>query len=172
MALIEFKNKPDMSTPITADNLNHNFNELSEAINELSNKKKDYIYLKLATSTDVNSNDAIPYDVVINTNSDKFVWNETTHRLRAPAGKYRISGNMALTGSSSGDFALSLIANGVYCNAAQLKKEMGKMISTSMSPCILDYDGVSDIFMRVSGGNTTLLQGTYSPGNWCLIEEV
>lgn len=29
MALIEFKNLPDTSTPLSAENLNHNFNELS-----------------------------------------------------------------------------------------------------------------------------------------------
>ena len=29
MALIEFKNKPDLTTPITADALNHNFNEVA-----------------------------------------------------------------------------------------------------------------------------------------------
>lgn len=30
MALIEFKNLPDTSTPLSAENLNHNFNELSD----------------------------------------------------------------------------------------------------------------------------------------------
>lgn len=37
MALIEFKNKPDTSSPINANNLNHNFNELSGNIGNLSN---------------------------------------------------------------------------------------------------------------------------------------
>lgn len=32
MALIEFKNKPDLTTPITADALNHNFNESNDDI--------------------------------------------------------------------------------------------------------------------------------------------
>ena len=166
MALIEFENYPSTDTAINATNLNNNFNELNNKI------QKDYIYLKLPTTTDVNSNDAIPYDVVINTDSAKFVWNTETHRLTAPAGRYRISGTMTLSGASSGDFTLSLIANGMYCNSARVKKAANENISTSISPCILDYNGTSEIFMRLSGGNTTLLQGTYSPGNWCLIEEI
>ena len=32
MALIEFKNKPDTTTPINANNLNYNFKELSEQL--------------------------------------------------------------------------------------------------------------------------------------------
>lgn len=38
MALIEFKNKPDTSTPINADNLNFNFNELNTLINNIYNR--------------------------------------------------------------------------------------------------------------------------------------
>lgn len=37
MALIEFKNKPDTTTPMTADNINHNFNELNANVGNLSN---------------------------------------------------------------------------------------------------------------------------------------
>ena len=166
MALIEFENYPSTDTAINATNLNNNFNELNNKI------QKDYIYLKLPTTTDVNSNDAIPYDVAINTNPEKFVWNTETHRLTAPAGRYRISGTMSLTGASSGDFALSLIANSIYNNSAQVHKDANELVTTSISPCVIDYNGTSDIFMRVSGGNTTLLQGSYSPGNWCLIEEI
>ena len=36
MALIEFNNKPDTTTPINATNLNNNFNELDENIGELN----------------------------------------------------------------------------------------------------------------------------------------
>ena len=36
MALIEFKNKPDTTTPMTADNINHNFNELNANVGNLS----------------------------------------------------------------------------------------------------------------------------------------
>lgn len=45
MALIEFKNKPDLTTPITADALNHNFNELlNKSISESgSNNYGDYV---------------------------------------------------------------------------------------------------------------------------------
>ena len=35
--MLEFKNKPDLSTPITADNLNANFNELNLKIQSGSN---------------------------------------------------------------------------------------------------------------------------------------
>lgn len=38
MALIEFKNKPDLSTPINADNLNNNFNELDDRSTEIDDK--------------------------------------------------------------------------------------------------------------------------------------
>ena len=38
MALIEFKNKPDTTTPINADNLNHNFNELDTKLAETDDK--------------------------------------------------------------------------------------------------------------------------------------
>lgn len=38
MALIEFKNKPNTETPINATNLNINFNELNNLINEIYNK--------------------------------------------------------------------------------------------------------------------------------------
>ena len=39
MALIEFKNKPDTSSPINANNLNNNFNELDNKIGDLNNLK-------------------------------------------------------------------------------------------------------------------------------------
>ena len=38
MALIEFKNLPDTTTPITAENLNYNFNELNNNFNELNDR--------------------------------------------------------------------------------------------------------------------------------------
>lgn len=38
ICLIEFKNKPDTSTPINADNLNFNFNELNTLINNIYNR--------------------------------------------------------------------------------------------------------------------------------------
>ena len=160
--MLTFKDYPNTDTPINSANLNNNFEEL----------KKDYIFLKLPATTDVNSNDAIPYEVAINTNSSKFIWNEETHCLRAPAGKYRISGNVGLTGSSSGAFALSLIANGKYNAVAYFKKEANELISASISPYILDYNGTSDLFMRIAGEDITLGQGEYSPMNWCLIEEI
>ena len=41
MALIEFKNKPDLTTPINAANLNNNFNELDNELTEMDNKIGD-----------------------------------------------------------------------------------------------------------------------------------
>lgn len=41
MALIEFKNKPDTSSPINANNLNNNFNELNTNINNTDDKIGD-----------------------------------------------------------------------------------------------------------------------------------
>ena len=45
--MLVFKNKPDLTTPITAENLNHNFNELNNKIGEVvesgSNNYGNYI---------------------------------------------------------------------------------------------------------------------------------
>lgn len=41
MDLIQFKNLPDTSTPLNADNLNHNFNELKNGIDGLNELIKD-----------------------------------------------------------------------------------------------------------------------------------
>ena len=41
MALIEFKNKPDTTTPINATNLNNNFNELNNNVNALNETIND-----------------------------------------------------------------------------------------------------------------------------------
>lgn len=41
MALIEFKNKPDLTTPINATNLNNNFSELDNKIGDLSELETD-----------------------------------------------------------------------------------------------------------------------------------
>lgn len=38
MALIEFKDLPDTTTPLTASNLNNNFNELLSEINDIKNR--------------------------------------------------------------------------------------------------------------------------------------
>ena len=46
MALIEFKNLPDTSTPINAENLNHNFNSIAE-----SGSNSNGIWVKLADGT-------------------------------------------------------------------------------------------------------------------------
>ena len=51
MALIEFKNKPDLTTPITADALNHNFNELlNKSISE-SGTNSNGTYVKFTDGT-------------------------------------------------------------------------------------------------------------------------
>lgn len=53
MALIEFKNKPDTSTPINAENLNHNFNELNTLITEIveSGENENGRWIKWADGT-------------------------------------------------------------------------------------------------------------------------
>ena len=43
MALIEFKNLPDTTTPITAENLNNNFNECNNIVESGSNANGNYI---------------------------------------------------------------------------------------------------------------------------------
>lgn len=38
MSLIEFKDLPDTSTPINSANLNNNFNELNNKLNDIDSK--------------------------------------------------------------------------------------------------------------------------------------
>ena len=51
MALIKFKNKPNTDTPISDDNLNHNFEELETKINSLSLKVKAITGLTLGAGS-------------------------------------------------------------------------------------------------------------------------
>lgn len=160
--MLVFKNKPDLTTPITADNLNNNFNEL----------KKDYIYLKLSNDANIEANDEIPFDVIFNTNPEKFVWNAETHRLNAPAGRYKMSANAILGGSSSGLFSLNIIDNNLYNNTVSGQKVANQHLSLSCSPCVIEHNGVNDIYARIGGGNTLLLSSTYTRGSWMLVEEI
>jgi len=50
MALIEFENKPSTDTPINANNLNHNFEEVNE---------KDYILTTIDNNMQVATNKQI-----------------------------------------------------------------------------------------------------------------
>lgn len=56
MALIEFKDLPDTTTPLTADNLNNNFNELNNKINNINSYVST---VSLSAVSETTTNDAI-----------------------------------------------------------------------------------------------------------------
>lgn len=60
MALIEFKDYPDTSTPLNAENLNNNFNELNKAIEQ--EKLKTQVYEGLFTNVGNSSETGVNVD--------------------------------------------------------------------------------------------------------------
>lgn len=85
MDLIEFKNLPDTSTPLNADNLNHNFNELNngiedlktdviDSINELNNKIVKSTELYNTTGNNANT-------LTLNESIDNFTYYEVFYKV-------------------------------------------------------------------------------------------
>lgn len=65
MALIKFKDLPDETIPATAENINHNFEELETNINTLLKKPRlGYIYLKNNQQLSANSEAIVRFDTV------------------------------------------------------------------------------------------------------------
>lgn len=79
MALIEFENKPSTKTPINKDNLNHNFKELDNAVNE-----KNIITGLLGSLTITTTSDSVTTDLPLSQ------YNKIGSKLSIENGKIKI----------------------------------------------------------------------------------
>lgn len=109
MALIEFKNLPDTSTPLTAENLNNNFNLLS---NMMTVKGAD----ENITTTADSQRQKIKLDEITNSIGDKLTFDDTNDGIRIGAGVsyVSVSCGCAVSQKSSGMTyqTLSILKNG------------------------------------------------------------
>ena len=105
MNLIEFKDKPDLSTPINKKNLNHNFNEIKEKIEEMDTKlTPNYI---IATSTDnqtLSSNYIVSLNKVVESCGDKLTLANGKIVIGAGVSKIRASGSIFVNAPSSSGY--------------------------------------------------------------------
>lgn len=171
MALVEFKNLPDTSTPLNAENLNNNF-------------KKDYILLKLTSNQTITTDGSeIPFTVVENTNPTLFQYTNNRIILNYDGEiKVRASGKITVNSSSvnTGDTFIHLVGAGSYIETAMGNKINNQYLDLVISPVITKYteyqksSGNNNIFFRANftGSSMTLQHGTYSPGCVMLVEIV
>lgn len=85
MDLIEFKDLPDTSTPLNADNLNHNFNELNNDIDELKidvNDSINELNNKIVKSTELyNTTGNNATTLVLNESINNFTYYEVFYKV-------------------------------------------------------------------------------------------
>ena len=86
MALIEFENKPSTDTPINANNLNHNFEEVNE---------KDYILTTIDNNMQVATNTKILLNTVVSSKGNSFSLDTTNNEIviGSDVSKVEISAN-------------------------------------------------------------------------------
>ena len=172
MQKINFQDLPSTSTAIDSANLNLLQDNVEDAINEVSSKtSKDYLLLYLNGNVDINAGDTVPFEVMYNTNPQKFNYNESTHILEGLNGNFKVSANIMCTGASSGAVAVNIIALSMYYAGANGNKVANQDLSLSISPIIIQSAG-SNVSLRFSGIDSTLRASTYSKGCWMLIEEI
>lgn len=81
MALIEFQDLPNTTTPLTASNLNNNFNELDDKIDTKTSTAYIMVYLNTNTTIAVDTawgNYSIPFNATKLNVGNKFSLNTTT----------------------------------------------------------------------------------------------
>ncbi len=112
MALIEFKNKPDTTTPINADNLNHNFNELDTKLAETGDKIGNLSDLETVDKSNVvdainevkiNDTGWIPLTLINNWAIHGSQWQQPAYR--------KVNNEVFVRGLVSGGIANSVCAN-------------------------------------------------------------
>lgn len=101
MALIEFENKPSTNTPINADNLNHNFNEVNV---------KDYIIATINARQNVDSHSKVLLNSVYHNEGNSFSLNTNGEIvIGADVSYIEISANIYYENLQSGSYAWTQI---------------------------------------------------------------
>ena len=105
MALIEFKDLPDTSTPLNAENLNNNFNEVKIINNNLETKYtaditfSSFVDQELSNISIKRTGNVISFSGVVFFNASPGVWNEF---MRLPEGFFGTTSHGVLIEESTG----------------------------------------------------------------------
>lgn len=106
MALIEFTDYPNTDTPISSENLNHNFNELNE---------KNYILLRMSanyTIEESNTEYTIPFDTTKVKQGDKLTHKDNTIVIGTEVSRIKCSLEITTIPSTTGGQAAYIFKNG------------------------------------------------------------
>ena len=130
--MLTFKNKPDTSTPINADNLNANFNELNTNINNTDDKIGDLNELETTNKTSIVD--------AINEVKDDIIYVEYTQNYSITSGAGTHSRVTFQTSVPTGYtwVGYEIISNG-YVNSV-----INWIMSSTASNCLVAWYNLSD----------------------------
>lgn len=149
MALKEFKNLPDTSTPLNAENLNYNFDLMSNMITVRGSGTTSL------TTTSESETITIPLNETVANVGDKLTFNNGDDCIVIGAGVsyVSVSCGTAIQLTTSGMTYQNLI---IYKNSTQLS--IVAQIKTLQSSDIRPYVNMSDILVPVSQGDKISLK--------------
>lgn len=164
MSLITFKNLPDTSTPITAENLNNNFNELNNKINNIGSfaigvMNNDY------TIPAVDTNYKLPIDTIeASSGSSLTIYNDGI-RIGAGVSKILVSANVyCYTNVANVEMLVYLYRNEglIVVNNTKLIDDY-EHIQMPMTPMTVSEGDIISLRVRQQGGTSPLIKN-YSTG--------
>ena len=109
MALITFENLPSTNTPINAENLNNNFNELDSGISALDTKIDTYNQVTLWTNPSPTSSFA-GQQITLNDSLENYNYIEVLYKRSANSTQYGVSGRIP----KGYDFQVNMSSNYFY----------------------------------------------------------
>lgn len=152
MNLIEFKNKPDTTTPINKTNLNHNFKEIKEKIEEMDLAfAKQYIIATSTGQTTLQNNTNIPL-IKTRASGTKLKIQDNKIIIGADVSRVEVSGNifMDITQQSNGYLWGRIVKNANHVSGSLHPLLSGMaFVSTPIASTIIDVKEGDLIYLNV-----------------------
>ena len=111
MALIEFKNFPDTTTPLSANNLNNNFNELDTKIGDVDNKLGDCLLKSTSNITSLKVKSKNGYGIVFIVSTMFTCVVQLSSNTANIVDVYGTHGTMTVSADGNNEFTLNSLYN-------------------------------------------------------------
>lgn len=150
MALLEFKDYPNTTTPLNAANLNNNFNELKRNVCTAVTNGRPVI--SVSTAYEIKR---LPLDVAT-ISGTKLTFNNSTDEIEIGTGitKVLVSGKLVIfTSPQYNDGAAHIIKNGTETTSANSQK-LGTFTQYVLPPRLIEVTAGDKIAMTFNSGTT------------------
>jgi hypothetical protein len=170
MALIEFKDYPNTSTPLNAENLNNNFNELKEKIEKLN-----YIVATISNKVTATGMGVITLDKVSDKEGEKLKLENGGIKIGSGVSKIRVSGSVFVNISTqSAGYLWTQIRKNGASKCSSLTPVVAGMgfVSASVPSMIIDVveNDVIDLMGDFAGPSGEIRNN--AENTWLLVEVI